>query len=349
MTAVAELAESVGTVAACAALGVSRATVYRKRAPKTKVPKPRATNPRALDAAERQQVLDALHSAPLVDKAPAEAYATLLDEGKYLCSIRTMYRILDANKEVRERRDQLRHPPHTKPQLVATAPNQVWSWDITKLLGPRKWTYYHLYVVIDIYSRYVVGWMLAHRECQHLAERLLRESAIKEQIRPDQLTIHADRGPAMTSRSVSQLMGSLGISQSHSRPHTSNDNPYSESQFKTIKYHHDFPDRFDCFDHALGCCAHLFDWYNNHHRHWNLGLLTPAAVHTRASGGLLEKRRLVLEQAYAMHPERFVRGVPRPLRPAAEVWINPPGDQAMRRTIQLQRDTDFGTQVSQSH
>lgn len=222
----------------------------RKRAPRTTTPKPRAASPRALDATERRQILDALHSAPLVDKAPAEASATLLDDGNRLCSIRTMYRILDANKEARERRDQLRHPAHTKPQLMATAPNQVWSWDITKLLGPRKWTYYHLSVVIDIYSRYVVGWMLTHRECQHLAERLLRESAIKEQIRPDQLTIHADRGPAMTSRSVSQLMGSLGISKSHSRPHTSNDNPYSESQFKTIKYHPAFPDRFDCFDLA---------------------------------------------------------------------------------------------------
>lgn len=349
MTAVAELASSVGTVAACAALGVSRATIYRKRSSKAGTAKPRAINPRALDAGERQQVLDALHSSPLVDKAPAEAYATLLDQGKYLCSIRTMYRILDANKEVRERRDQLRHPPHAKPQLVATAPNQVWSWDITKLLGPRKWTYYQLYVVLDIYSRYVVGWMLAHRESQHLAERLLRESAIKERIQPDQLTIHADRGPAMTSRSVSQLMGSLGISQSHSRPRTSNDNPYSESQFKTFKNHPDFPDRFASFDHALECCGHLFDWYNNHHRHWSLGLLTPAAVHVGEAGGLLEKRRIVLEGAYARHPERFVRGVPRPSRPAAEVWINPPQDRVVPRTIQLPRDTDFVTQVSQSH
>jgi putative transposase len=260
-----------------------------------------------------------------------------------------MYRILDANKEVRERRNQLRHPTHAKPQLVANAPNQVWSWDITKLLGPKKWTYYPLYVVIDIYSRYVVGWMPAHRECQYLAERLLRETAIKEQIRPDQLTIHADRGAAMTSRPVSQLMASLGVSRSHSRPHTSNDNPYSESQFKTNKSHPDFPDRFESYDRALDCSHRLIDWYNHHHRHWNLGLLTPAAVHTGAAGRILDQRRVILEKAYAWHPERFVRGIPRPSRPAAEVWINPPENVAIRRAIQIPSDTDFVTQVSQSH
>ena len=349
MTAVADLADSVGTVAACAALGVSRAAVYRKRSPVEPKPQPRAASPRALNAEERQAVLDALHSTPLADKAPAEAYATLLDEGKYYCSTRTMYRILNANKEVRERRDQLRHPTHAKPQLKATTPNQVWSWDITKLLGPKKWTYYHLYVVIDIYSRYVVGWMLAHRECQHLAERLLRETAIKEQIRPDQLTIHADRGAAMTSRPVSQLMASLGVSRSHSRPHTSNDNPYSESQFKTLKNHPDFPDRFESFDHALDCSRRLIDWYNNHHRHINLGLLTPVAVHTGAAGRILDQRRAVLEEAYALHPERFVRGIPRPSSPAAEVWINPPENVAIPRAIQLPSDTNYVTQVSQSH
>ena len=296
MTAVADLADSVGTVAACAALGVSRAAVYRKRSPVEPKPQPRPASPRALNAEERQAVLDALHSTPLADKAPAEAYATLLDEGKYHCSISTMYRILNANKEVRERRDQLRHPTHAKPQLKATTPNQVWSWDITKLLGPKKWIYFHLYVVIDIYSRYVVGWMLAHRECQHLAERLLRETAIKEQIRPDQLTIHADRGAAMTSRPVSQLMASLGVSRSHSRPHTSNDNPYSESQFKTLKNHPDFLDRFESFDHALDCGRRLIDWYNNHHRRINLGLLTPAAVHTGAAERILDQRRVSLKR-----------------------------------------------------
>jgi putative transposase len=303
----------------------------------------------ALNDEERQAVLDAMHSMPLADKAPAEASATLLDEGKYRCSIRTMYRIRDANKEVRERRNPLRHPTLTKPQLVATAPNQVCSWDITKLLGPNKWTQYPLYVVIDIYSRYVVGWMLAHRECQYLAERLLRETAIKEQIRPYQLTLHADLSAAMTSRPVSRLIAFLGVSRSYSRPHTSNDTPYSEYQFKTIKRHPDSPNRFEEYHHALDCSRQIIDWYNHHHRHWNVGLLTPAAVHIGAAGRILNQRRVILEEAYALHPKRFVRGIPRPSRPAAEAWINPPENVAIRRAIQLPRDTGFVTQLSQSH
>ncbi len=245
MKAVEELTPSVGTSVACDAIGVPRATVYRHRQPKTSAaPKPRPAPPRALSGDERNRVLDVLHGEAFADKAPAETYAKLLDQGTYLCSIRTMERILKANQEVRERRNQLRHPAYAKPQLVATAPNQVWTWDITKLLGPAKWTYYYLYVILDIYSRYVVGWMLASRESQHLAERLIRETLIKEGIGRDQLTIHSDRGAAMRSQAVAQLLATLGVTKSHSRPHVSDDNPFSESQFKTLKYRPDFPDRF---------------------------------------------------------------------------------------------------------
>jgi len=245
MKAVEELSPAVGTAAACTAIGVPRATAYRHRLPKTSAaPKPRPASPRALSGDERKRVLDVLHGEAFADKAPAETYAKLLDQGTYLCSIRTMYRVLNANQEVRERRNQLRHPAYAKPQLVATAPNQVWTWDITKLLGPAKWTYYYLYVILDIYSRYVVGWMLASRESQHLAERLIRETLIKEGIGRDQLTIHSDRGAAMRSQAVAQLLATLGVTKSHSRPHVSDDNPFSESQFKTLKYRPDFPDRF---------------------------------------------------------------------------------------------------------
>ena len=260
MKAVEELATSVGTSVACAAVGVPRATVYRHRRPKSAAaPKPRPVPSRALSGEERQQVLDVLHSESFADQAPAETYAKLLDQGTYLCSIRTMYRILEANQEVRERRNQLRHPPYAKPPLVATALNQVWTRDITKLLGPAKWTYYYFYVILDIYSRYVVGWMLAHRESQHLAERLIRETLIKEGIHRDQLTIHSDRGPAMRSQAVAQLLATLGVTKSHSRPHVSDDNPFSESQFKTLKSRPDFPDRFAGYDHGLDLCRRFFD------------------------------------------------------------------------------------------
>jgi putative transposase len=238
MRAVEEVAPQIGTAAACRSLGVSRATLYRRRRPKPPVAEatPRPKPPRSLSDQERRQVLDVLDSEPFADQAPAEVYAALLDQGQYLCSIRTMYRILDEQQEVRERRNQLRRPNYPKPQLVATAPNQVWSWDITKLLGPVKWTYFYLYVILDIFSRYVVGWMLAHRESEHLAERLIRETLLKEGIARDQLTIHSDRGPSMRSQTVAQLLATLGITKSHSRPHVSDDNPFSESQFKTMKY-----------------------------------------------------------------------------------------------------------------
>ena len=264
MKAVEELSPHVGTSAACRSLGASRATHYRKRRPSLPASAvPRLKPPRSLGKQERQQVLEVLDSAPFADKAPAEVYATLLDQGQYLCSIRTMYRVLDSRKEVRERRDQLRHPTYHKPQLLATAPNQLWSWDITKLLGPSKWTYFHLYVILDIFSRYVVGWMLASRESEHLAERLIRETVVKEGVVRDQLTIHSDRGPSMRSQTVAQLLATLGITKSHSRPHVSDDNPFSESQFKTMKYQPEFPDRFTNMEHGLEFCGKFIHWQNH--------------------------------------------------------------------------------------
>ena len=232
-----ELAGRIGqTAEACEALGVARSTLHRRRQPVTPKPKRRPRPHRALDETEREEVLGALHCERFVDKAPAQVWATLLDEGTYLCSIRTMYRILEEHGEVRERRNQRRHPNYTKPELLAEAPNQVWSWDITKLRGPVKWTYYYLYVILDIFSRYVVGWMLAHRESAALAQRLIAESCRKQDIEPDQLTLHADRGSSMRSKPMGLLLADLGVTKTHSRPYVSNDNPYSESQFKTMKY-----------------------------------------------------------------------------------------------------------------
>jgi putative transposase len=351
MKAIDELPPQVSTAAVCRSLGVPRATLYRHRRPKLPLPAatPRPTPPRALSDHERQEVIDVLHSEPFADKAPAEVYATLLDRGKYLCSIRTMYRVLDSRQEVRERRDQLRHPTYHKPQLVASAPNQVWSWDITKLLGPAKWTYFHLYVILDIFSRYVVGWMLASRESEHLAERLIRETVVKEGVARDQLTIHSDRGPSMRSQTVAQLLATLGITKSHSRPHVSDDNPFSESQFKTLKYRPEFPDRFESIQHGLDFCGKFFHWQNHEHHHWGLGLLTPATVHHRQANVALARRQAVLAAAYATHPERFVRQPPQPLPLPCQVWINPPADAPEPRMLQLPRDTNFVPQLSQTH
>ena len=351
MKAIEEISPQVGTAAACRSLGVPRATLYRHRQskPTEAAIAPRPLPPRALSDQERQQVLDVLHSEPFADKAPAEVYATLLDQGQYLCSIRTMYRVLDSQKEVRERRDQLRHPTYHKPQLVATAPHQVWSWDITKLLGPAKWTYFHLYVILDIFSRYVVGWMLASRESEHLAERLIRETVVKEGVVRDQLTIHSDRGPSMRSQTVAQLLATLGITKSHSRPHVSDDNPFSESQFKTMKYRPEFPDRFTNMEHGLEFCSKFIHWQNHEHHHWGLGLLTPATVHFGQAEAVLAARQSVLTAAHVAHPERFVRQPPRPMALPSEVWINPPADGPEPRMLQLPRDTNFVPQLSQTH
>jgi putative transposase len=330
MAAVAELAGVVGVREACATLGVSPASYYRAVSPSlalapssTDAPV-RTPHPRRLADAERQQILEILHSPRFRDAAPAEVYAALLDEGTYLASERTMYRLLAADGETGDRRNPRPHPAYAKPELVATAPNQLWSWDITKLFGPAKWTYFYLYVVLDVFSRYVVGWLVADRQLAALAERLLAETAEKEQIGPDQLTLHADRGSPMIAKPVAFLLADLGITKSHSRPHVSNDNPFSESQFKTLKYWPSFPTRFASIDEARTFCRAFFAWYNTEHRHVGIGLMTPLAVHTGHAAALRDQRIVVLQAAYAAHPERFVRGAPTPPPLPEVVWINPP-------------------------
>jgi putative transposase len=269
-------------------------------------------------------VLGLLHQERFVDQAPATIYATLLDEGRYVCSVPTMYRVLRAADEVHERRRQARHPATVKPELVATAPNSVWSWDITKLLGPEKWTSFHLYVIIDIYSRYVPGWLLARRESAELAEHVLAETIRKHHVDPDQLTLHADRGTSMASKTVALLLADLGVTKSHSRPHCSNDNPYSEAQFKTLKYRPEFPDRFGSIEDGRDFCRRFFSWYNHDHRHSGIGFHTPATVHFGRAESIHLDRARVLEAAYAAHPERFVRQPPVPPQLPGIVWINKP-------------------------
>jgi putative transposase len=330
MNAAHQLGRKVGRAAACRALRVPRASLYRhlRLSEPAAPPAPRPSPPRALAPAERQQVLDQLHSERFRDRAPAEVFATLLDEGTYLCSIRSMYRILEQAGEVRERRDQLRHPNYQKPQLLATAPHQVWSWDITKLLGPVKWSYFYLYVILDIFSRYVVGWMVAERESAELAKRLIGETCRKQNIAPHQLTIHADRGTSMTSKPVALLLADLGVTKTHSRPHVSDDNPFSESQFKTLKYRPEFPERFGSIQDARAFCQVFFPWYNTEHHHSGIGLLTPAVLHYGRADDVIGQRQLVLSQAFQRNPERFVRAHPRPPARPTAVWINPPPARA---------------------
>jgi putative transposase len=336
MQTVEQAAPNIGVKAACQALGTPRASFYRQRR-KSLEPqprnKPRPAPERTLTCDERQQVLDALHADRFMDKAPRQVWATLLDEGTYLCSVRTMYRILDSENEVKERRKQLRHPKYKKPELLAEAPNQVWSWDITKLKGPVKWTYYHLYVIMDIFSRYVAGWMLAHRESAELARRLIKDSILKQGIVPEQLTLHADRGSSMKSKPVALLMADLGVTKTHSRPHVSDDNPYSESQFKTLKYRPDFPERFGSIENARAFCVGFFKWYNTEHRHSGIGLMTPEMVHYGLAEGVIEGRQKVLDVAYAAHPERFVKKPPTPPELPKAAWINPPAKE--EETINL--------------
>jgi putative transposase len=323
-----DLSEKIGMKDACAALGVPRSSLYRAEKPR---PTALRTSPRALSAVERDSVRDTLNSPRFQDLSPREVYATLLDEDKYLCSWRSMYRILNENDEVRERRDQLRHPNYAKPELLATAPNQLWSWDITKLLGSTKWTYFYLYVIMDVFSRYVVGWMVAERESATLAEELIAQTCARQDIKRGQLTIHADRGSAMTSKTVAMLLADLGVTKTHSRPHVSNDNPYSEAQFKTLKYRHDYPSRFGCKQDARAWATTFFDWYNNEHHHTGLALLTPANVHFNRAQVVLQKRQAVLQAAYEKTPERFVKGVSYPAQLPDAVWINPPALPAATR------------------
>jgi len=323
MSAALDLGRSVGQVAACRALGVPRATLYRHLQPVAPA-RVRPTPERALTSAERQVVIEHLHAERFRDKAPAEVYATLLDENIYLCSIRTMHRILAQQGELKERRNQLRHPQYKKPELLASGPNEVWSWDITKLLGPVKWTYFHLYVILDIFSRNVVGWMVAERETAELAKRLIAATCEKQGIEPGALTIHADRGTSMTSKPVALMLADLGVTKTHSRPHVSDDNPYSESQFKTLKYRPEFPDRFGSIQDARAFCMRFFRWYNQEHHHSGIALLTPDMLHYGMAGQVIKQRQKVLDQAYDRNPERFTHARPKhPPQPTA-VWINPP-------------------------
>jgi putative transposase len=325
IAAVEQLAPQVGVRAACAALGLPRSAFYRaRRTSDVRPARAERRSVRALSVEERQTVRAILNSERFADQSPREVYATLLDEGSYHCSWRTMYRVLAEHQEVRERRDQLRRPVYQKPELVATAPRQLWSWDITKLKGPVTWTYYYLYVVLDVFSRYVVGWLIAERESAELARQLLEETCTKEAIAPDQLTVHADRGSPMIAHPVAELFARLGVTKSHSRPHVSDDNPYSEAQFKTLKYQPTFPERFGSLEDARAWARSFFHWYNHEHHHTALGLMTPAAVHLGQAAELYEQRRQVLQAAYQAHPERFVQGRPLPPTLPTAVWINPP-------------------------
>ena len=314
MKAADELAKHVGVKPACAALEVSRSTLYRRRGPSTGQQQPRPTPARALSETERGEVFDTLCSERFVDRSPAEVVATLLDEEVYLCSERTMYRVLASEVPVQERRAQRTHPEYKKPELMATAPNQVWSWDITRLLGPKKWSYYYLYVIMDIYSRYVVGWMVADRENSALAGRLIQQSCLKHGVQPRVLTLHSDRGAPMTSQCTAQLLADLGVTRSLSRPQVSDDNPFSEAQFKTLKYHPSFPGRFGDQGQAKTFCRSFFRWYNAEHRHGGISMLTPEQVHFGNADQVIAGRKSVLREAWAAHPERFVRGVPKPNR-----------------------------------
>lgn len=318
-----ELSRHIGVSAACQSLGVPRSSFYRAQQPK-KEAKPRPTPQRALSVEEKTRVRQTLNSERFQDCAPRQVYATLLDEGIYYCSWRTMYRILDEHQEVRERRNQLQHPKYIKPELLATDPNMLWSWDLTKLRGPVKWSYFYLYTILDVFSRYVVGWMIAERESAILAEQLIRETCEKQAIQPEQLTVHADRGSSMRSKTVAILLADLGVTKTHSRPYNSNDNPYSESQFKTMKYRPDYPDRFGSIQDARVWARSFFRWYNHEHHHSALGLMTPAVVHYGQAQAVTEQRRQVLLAAHAAHPERFVHGEPQPPSLPKEVWINKP-------------------------
>ncbi len=319
------LARSVPVTRACAALGYPRSSLYRSRRPRpTRKQCARPTPARALSVSERAKVRDLLNSEGFQDSSPHQVYATLLDEGTYHCSISTMYRILHEYEEVRERRNQRRHPSYSKPELLATKPNQLWSWDITKLRGPVTWQLFYLYVVLDVFSRFVVGWMIAECESGDLAEQLIAASYRKQGVAYEQLTLHAARGSLMISKTVAQLLIDLGVGKSHSRPHTPNDNPFSETQFKTMKYRPDYPARFGSIVDARRWAHAFFHWYNEEHHHSRLGLMTPAAVHYGHAEALTAQRQVILKVAYEIHPERFVKGLPKPPKVPTEVWINPP-------------------------
>jgi putative transposase len=335
MAAAQELTPALGAGAACRAMGLWRGAPARQQArshrrtlvgpPRWRAPRP--CPPLALDAQEQQALLGALNSERFCDTAPAAVHATLLDEGTYLGSVRTMYRLLAAAGGCRERRNQLTHPAYTKPELLAIAPNQVWSWDITKLKGPAKWTCFHLYVILDIFSRFVVGWLIAPRECSELAQELIADTVARHNVESGMLTLHADRGAAMRSKPVASLLIDLDVAKSHSRPHVSDDNPYSESQFKTMKYRPEFPERFGCIEDARAHCQAFFAWYNDQHCHSGIGYMTPRSVHYGLAPGMRVIRQVTLDAAFVANPNRFKNQRPRlPPMPTA-AWINPPPEE----------------------
>ncbi len=311
---------------ACEGLGVPRSTGYRwQRQPMQRPGHSRPRSPRALSRAEHQEVLDVLYSKRFVDQAPTIVHAKLLDEDqRYLCHPRTMYRILGAERATRERRAQRKHPKYKRPELLATAPNQIWTWDVTWLRGPVKYSYYPLYVILDLFSRFNPGWMLAHEENGELAAKLIRETCKRQGIKPGSLTIHADRGPVPKGKTVKRLLQDLDIIRSFSRPRVSNDNPFSEAEFRTMKYGRTYPNRFNGYDHAREFCRAFFPWYNDEHRHSGLAYFTPADVHYRRIPKLLAQRQAVLNEAFQRHPERFAGGHPQVPAPPTAVWINPP-------------------------
>ncbi len=357
--AVTELAPILGIAEACRVLEVPRSSYYRGgpsptasgpgqsresspelAAPSTPPAQARHRSLRALSAEERAQIREVLDSERFADASPREVYATLLDEGRYLCSWPTMYRILREAHEAGRRRDRVHQGSYSRPELLAVQPKQLWSWDITKLKGATTWSYHYLYVIMDVYSRYVVGWMIAERETAELAEAFIAETCAREGIIPGTLTLHADRGSAMTSKCVAHLLADLGVVKTHSRPQVSNDNPFSEAQFKTVKYHPSCPERFGSVEDARAWARELFEWYNHDHHHMGIGLLTPATVHQGKASEVLAKRQEVLSTAYVAHPERFVRGRPRAGRVPEAVWINPPAGRSAERGLEAAIESD---------
>jgi putative transposase len=324
MNVLKEVAPEIGVKTACMATSLPRSTYYRHKKPAKKTAATKRVSIRGLSAQEKEKVREQLNSTRFVDLAPREVYATLLDEGQYFCHWRTMYRILSEQSEVRERRNQKRNPKHKRPELVASGPNQLWSWDITKFHGPEKWRYYYIYSIIDVYSRFTPGWMVAEKESAKLAGQLVAKTCARQKIAPDQLTLHGDRGAPMTAKSMTQLLNELNIAKTHSRPYTPDDNPFSEAHFKTLKYRPDYPSFFESLAEARNWCRDFFAWYNFQHHHSGIELLTPAVVHFGLADQVLADRQSVLVQAYRKHPERFVNGFPQPKTLPDAVWINPP-------------------------
>lgn len=331
MIAAAGLSLDVGIRPACLALSVIRSSYYRYKA-RLVAALPecvRRTAPLTLSQSENDDVMTTLNSDEFMDQAPRSVFAELLERGRYLCSVSTMYRLLKTAGQSRERRDQVIRPSYAKPELLAVGPNKVWSWDITKLKGPVKWSYFYLYVIMDIYSRYVTGWMIAHKESSQLAVKLIEETCQKQRIKKSQLTIHADRGSSMTSKPVAFLLADLGVTKTHSRPHTSDDNPYSEAQFKTLKYRPDFPDRFGAIQDARGFCGGFFPWYNGVHKHSGISFLTPETVHYGRESAILAKRDQSMRSAFAANPMRFKNTAPRPWQAPQAAWINKPKTESI--------------------